>query len=369
MTTVADKPLQDRVPIEGVPTGPRLVQWMPTTPAGLCWLEALDGGDPRVKADARDLVVFQSELSREPVKAITLAHRFLPQSKTVDIGFFPDGKRVLVKDYDRDRKWSRTILADVAGGSPKVLFEKSTQDRYGDPGTPMTRPLPNGQRVLNDWNGRLLLASEGATPKGDRPTLARYDLRTGQRTVVYLSPETAYHRVVAVLDEAGSKLLIEQESPTDPPCIVYREATIVLPHTVRLTESRDPAPQLRGAKREIVTTKRADGTAINFTLHTPPGHTPGPRLPTVFYAYPTEFADPDVAGQVKGSPFRFTSPTGASHLFFLTQGYAVMEVSMPVVGPPATANDTFVEQLVANARAAIEKGAELGVVDLSLIHI
>jgi dipeptidyl aminopeptidase/acylaminoacyl peptidase len=40
-----------------------------------------------------------------------------------------------------------------------------------------------------------------------------------------------------------------------------------------------------------------------------------------------------------------------------------MEVSMPVVGPPKTANDTFVEQLVANAKAAIDKAAEMGVVD------
>ena len=34
---------------------------------------------------------------------------------------------------------------------------------------------------------------------------------------------------------------------------------------------------------------------------------------------------------------------------------------MPVVGPPATANDTFVEQLVSNAKAAIDKASELGV--------
>ena len=36
---------------------------------------------------------------------------------------------------------------------------------------------------------------------------------------------------------------------------------------------------------------------------------------------------------------------------------------MPVVGPPRTVYDTFVEQIVANAKAAIDKGVELGVVD------
>jgi dipeptidyl aminopeptidase/acylaminoacyl peptidase len=237
------------------------------------------------------------------------------------------------------------------------------------PGTPLTRPIPNGQRVLSERDGSLFLTSEGATPKGDRPVLARYDLATGARTELFRCPEGSYQRVVAVLDETGDRLLIERESPSQPPHIVLRLRAGETVTEVKLTEDRDPAPELRSAKRELVSTERADGTAINFTLHTPPGHAAGQRLPTVFYAYPTEFADPAVAGQVKGSPFRFTSPSGASHLFFITQGYAVMEVSMPVVGPPATANDTFVEQLVANAKAAIEKGAELGVVDPARVGV
>ncbi len=361
--TITDKPLQDRVPIDGVPTGPRLVQWMPTQPAGLCWVEALDGGDPRTKAEARDKVVFRPNVGSSDQSSITLTHRFSAISTATNVGFFEDGKRVLVKDYDRDRKWSRTLLADIAAGSSKVLFERSTQDRYGDPGVPLTRPLPNGQRVLNDRGGRLLLSSEGASPKGDRPTLARFDLATGERAVLFQSPEGTYQRVAAVIDEAGDRLLLERESPAQAPHLILRLGDRAAVVEVKLTEDRDPAQQLRGVKREIVTTKRADGTAINFTLHTPPGHAAGQKLPTVLYAYPTEFADADTAGQVKGSPHRFTLPGGYSHLFFLTQGYAVMEVSMPVVGPPASANDTFVEQLVANAKAAIDKGTELGVVD------
>ncbi|HYH63337.1 MAG TPA: prolyl oligopeptidase family serine peptidase [Urbifossiella sp.] len=369
VATIADKPLQDRIPIEGVPTGPRLIQWMPTQPAGLCWVEALDGGDPRAKAEARDKVVFRPNVGSSETSSLTLTHRHSAISTTTTIGFFEDGKRVLVKDYDRDRKWSRTMLAEVAGGTPKVLFERSTQDRYGNPGLPLSRTLPNGQRVLNEVGGALLLSNEGASPKGDRPRLERFDPATGKRTVLFESPENEYHRVAAVLDVEGSHLLIERESATRPPQLVYRSAIRDVIQSQPLTEPRDPAPELRSATREIVTTKRADGTSINFTLHTPPGRTPGQKLPTVLYAYPTEFADADVAGQVKGSAHRFTLPTGYSHLFFLTQGYAVMEVSMPVVGPPETANDTFVEQLVANAKAAIDKGAEMGVVDPARVGV
>src|SRR5262249_23539631 len=52
--TVAELPLADRVPIEGVPTGPRNVHWRPTADATLVWVSALDGGDPRKKAAHRD---------------------------------------------------------------------------------------------------------------------------------------------------------------------------------------------------------------------------------------------------------------------------------------------------------------------------
>ncbi len=368
--TVADHPLQDRVPIEGVITGPRSVQWIPTAPAGLFWIEALDGGDPRVKAAARDAVVMLPTLDASPAKAITLTHRYAALSTAVGIGFFADGKRVLVKDYDRERKWSRTMLAELSpGAAPKVLFERSSQDLYSNPGLPLTRPLANGQRVLHEIDGQLVLSGLGASPSGERPFLRLHRIADGRPTTLFESPASAYHKVAAVLGDPRKALLVDRESPTEPPHTVLRVADGDGFKEVKLTDGHDPAPELRRATRQIIATKRADGTAINFTLHLPPGHAAGQKLPTVFYAYPTEFADADVAGQVKGSPFRFTSPSGYSHLFFLTQGYAVMEVSMPVVGPPASANDTFVEQLAANARAAIEKGAEIGVVDPTRVGV
>ena len=107
-------------------------------------------------------------------------------------------------------------------------------------------------------------------------------------------------------------------------------------------------------------------TACNaaFTLYLPPDYKEGTRLPTVVWAYPREYNDPETAGQVAGSSQRFTSIGGYSHLFFLLRGYAVLDdATMPVVGDPKTANDTYVEQIVMSAKAAIEKAAEMGVTD------
>ena len=361
--SVATHPLQDKVPIEGVPTGPRGVTWVPNKPATLIWVEALDEGDPKKK------VPFRDELFEQPAPFTSAAksagkteHRF------AGLSFFEEGERALLRDYDRDRRWSRTMLVNLAEpeAERKTLFDHSAQDRYNDPGSPLFKSLPNGERVLRTSQGRLVLLGGGATPKGDRPFLDLYDPATGKSERVLQSGEQEYATVAAVLNDDATRLLIRRESLTEPPNYYLREAG----KERKLTDNVDPAPFLRDVKKELVTTKRPDGVAITFTLYLPPGHKPGEKLPTVFWAYPREFNSADTAGQVSGSQYRFTTLGGYSHLFFLTQGYAVMdEVSMPIVGLPEKANDTFLEQLVANAQAAIDKAVEMGAVDRDRIGI
>ena len=93
-------------------------------------------------------------------------------------------------------------------------------------------------------------------------------------------------------------------------------------------------------------------------------------MPALVWAYPESFTDGSLAGQVSGSTNRFTQIGGISHLFLLMSGYAVMDnVSMPIVGPPETKNDTFVKQVVDSAQAAIDKAVEMGVVDRERIGV
>jgi dipeptidyl aminopeptidase/acylaminoacyl peptidase len=131
-----------------------------------------------------------------------------------------------------------------------------------------------------------------------------------------------------------------------------------------LTDIPDATPQLRDIKKQLVKYKRGDGIELSFTLYLPPGYKEGTRLPTVVWAYPLEFNDPTTAGQVTGSTQRYTAITGPSHLFLLLAGYAVLDnTTMPIVGDPETMNNTYVEQIVASAKAAIDKAAEMGVTD------
>lgn len=359
--TVVDAPLQDKVPIEGVTTGPRGIRWVSGEADELVWAEALDGGDPKKKVPHRDeLFTLAAPFTSKPKSAYKTEHRFN------GLGFFAAGNW-LVTDFDRERKWTRTVVVEPESGKATLtLFDRSVNDRYNDPGTPLTMPLPNGQRVVLVKDGLLYLTSSGATPKGDVPTLKTFRPDTKAAKLLFQCRDGMFESVAAVIDFEKNTFLIRRESPTDPPNYFLKTGDKEL----QLTDNKDPFPDLRKVKKQLVTTKRKDGVEISFTLYTPPGVKEGEKLPTVFWAYPREFNDAATAGQVAGSPYRFTTLTGYSHMFFLTQGYAVMdEVSMPIVGKPESANDTFIDQLVSTAEAAIDKACEVGPVDRTRIGV
>jgi dipeptidyl aminopeptidase/acylaminoacyl peptidase len=374
--TIVDLPLQDKVPIEGVPTGPRSVSWQPTADATLMWTEAQDGGDPKTKVPHREQVYsLSAPFTGEPKPMFKVEHRFN------GINHFPDGDRILVTDYDRDRRWTRTVLRKLSEPSAEgtVIFDRSIQDRYNDPGMPLTKRMPNGRTALWVVNDTLFLSSTGATPKGDRPFLDRFNIATKKSERLFQSGESNYESASPLTDD-GTKLLVRRESPTDPGNYFLKVGAPTangLPAGGRnissetpITTFVDPAPILRKIKKQLVSTKRPDGVTVSFTLYLPPDYQEGEKRPTIFWAYPREFNTADTAGQVTGSTNRFTAMGGYSHLFFLLHGYVVMdEVSVAIVGPPDKANDTFVEQLVSSAKTAIDKAVEMGPVDRDRIGV
>ena len=360
---LAGLPLADQVPIDGVPTGPRNYRWRPSAPATLVWVEALDGGDPKKKVPYRDhVLMLKAPFTESPAEIIKTEQRFAGAQ------WGEKGGLLLVTDYDRDRRWIKTVIVDADKPSdlPKPLWSRSIQDRYGDPGTPLTRVLPNGARAILQVGDSIYLVGAGASPEGDRPVLDRLNLQTQKAERLFRSDASQYESFVALLDDDAKQFITRHESPTAAPNYYLRtagEAATSMP-TRALTNFPDPTPQLRGIKKQLVTYKRADGVQCSFTLYLPPGYKEGTRLPTVIWAYPLEFNDPSTAGQVTGSTQRSTQIVGPSHLFFLLEGYAVLDnATMPVVGDPETVNNTYIEQIVMSAKAAIDKATEMGVTD------
>jgi dipeptidyl aminopeptidase/acylaminoacyl peptidase len=245
--------------------------------------------------------------------------------------------------------------------APKLVWSRNEQDRYNDPGTPVTRALA-GQRAIVQDGDSIYLTGAGASREGEFPFLDRFNLQTLKAERLFRSEANAYESVVALLSDDGKQFLTRRESPTEAPNYFVRTSGDAAPRA--LTKFPDPTPQLRGIKKQLVTYKRADGVQCSFTLYLPPNYKEGTRLPTVVWAYPVEFSDPTTAGQVTGSAQKATSIGGASHLFFLMEGYAVLDnATMPIVGTPETVNNTYVEQIVMSAKAAIDKATEMGVTD------
>ncbi len=361
--TLADLPLADEVPIQGVRTGPRQVGWRPGKPATLVWVEALDGGDPNREVEHRDgWWTLAAPFQTEPQPLVRTEHR------ARGLTWFANPAHVLASEYDRDRRWVRALLYDLESPDQPglVLEDRSVHDRYGDPGPILMQVRTDGTRVARQSHEWIYRAGTGDSPEGARPFLDRQHLATQTTERLWQCEPGSYESVVALIDEqepASGRMLTRYEDPATPPNIYLRDWTDPS-RRERLTEFPDPQPQIRGIHRELVTYERADGVPLSATLYLPPGYEGDQPLPLVVWAYPRDYSDPATAGQIHGSPHRFTQIRGASHLVFLLQGYAVLDnAAMPIVGDPETMNDTFVPQITMGARAAIEMAGERGIAD------
>ncbi len=399
---VAEIPIAQNIPVEGVRTEPRLIHWMSARPATVCYALAQDGGDPNAPADFRDEVFITAAPFRDPARSLMkVQHRFY------GLTCFEDGWRVISTEYDRDRRWVTTRLYDLENSPEKntVMVDRSIRDRYGDPGHLIQRPDKTGHYVVFELAGgpgqgtQVFRAGSGATPGGNRPFLDSQNLSDMSTHRLWRCAKDCLESVVSVRlsdrtepdeqrdNKVGNDNRCEQltvltshQSPTEPPNLRLRKLTLAqtgnLPEATSpsqfktLTSFKDPTPQIRSIKKRLVTYQRADGVKLSATLYLPANHQPGQRLPLLVWAYPQEFNDPSTAGQVVGNPQQFTRMVGISHLTLVTQGYAVMDnATMPVVGDPEVMNDTFIEQIVDSARAAIDFAVGEGVADRKRVAV
>ena len=370
---IASLPTSEHVPLEGVLTGPRDYEWVATKPATLVWAEALDGGDTKKDAPYRDrLVTLTAPFSTQPIELAKLQYRYSSGGfRSTGMEFGESGNWAFVHDYDRKRRWVRTfqIDLDTPNQEPKLVWERSVRDRYGDPGRPAMKLTANNQSVIVVNGESIYLSGEGASSKGDFPFLDRYDLTSKKSDRLFQAADKTYEQFVGLLADDASRIVTRFETPDDPPNLYIREAGKPEAKSA-LTHFPDPAPQLHGIAKQLVTYKRNDGVQLSFTLYLPPNYKQGERLPTIVWAYPLEYNDAATAGQVSGSQYRFTVISGISHLFLLTQGYAVLDnATMPVIGDPETMNNTYVEQVVASAKAAVDKALEMGVTDPNRVGV
>jgi dipeptidyl aminopeptidase/acylaminoacyl peptidase len=376
-----------------VPAGPRGLNWLATEPATLSWIEGTGGRGGRggrgrggaaagaESADAKPLPVHD--------KILTLKAPFngTPQQiYEADIaleGFtFTENLHTAIVDGGGGRgggggggrgsagRATTAHLIDLANKNeaPKDLWTRGGA-RFNDPGRPMEKTLPSGARVVILDGDNVFLQGTGPSTTGDHPFVSRYNLATKATSPVFKSDDDHYEVAEALLDSHGDKLLTRRESATEPPNYYVRASSGQL---TAVTKYPDPQPIMRKVHKELVTYKRPDGVDMSFTLYLPPDYTPGKPLPTILWAYPYEYETADDASETatNGSRQRFTEIGGYSEIFFALDGYAVLDnASMPIVGPRATVNDHFLDQLLMDAKAAVDKAVEMGVTDRNRVGV
>lgn len=350
--------------------GPRGWRWRADRPATLVWMEALDGGDPKVDVPHRDRIFTLGA----PFTAAPAAW-FDTEWRAGGITWARDTLALVSESWAPLRK-SRTWLVNPAaqGARPQLLFDRATDDRYTDPGNPLTTTDSTGRTtLLLSRNGKALwLSGTGASPEGDRPFIDRFDLGTRQATRLWRSSAPTYETLVAAVDAERGTFITRRESVTEPPNY-WRRDVILRRAPQQLTHFPDPAPAFAQVTSQFLTYTRSDGVTLTATLYLPGGYDArrdGP-LPFLFWVYPAEFESAAAASQVRGSPYRFTRPSGASQLMLLTQGYGVLDnPSFPIVAVEGgESNDTYVEQLESSARAAIDTLVAMGVADRDRIAV
>ena len=424
---VCDLPLADSIPIvhNSCREGPRSVNWRPDKPAELYWTEAQDGGDPRVEVSPRD-ITFTADMHGAGPDAPGVP-TFQTDLRYGGISWAADGLGLLYESWYKTRT-IRAWAVDTFGRPdrpPRLLYDRDYEDSYDDPGSPLSRRMPDGSYLLakiegplpeDGWvpakppakrkakeNGEaptkraepgplvwetgvtLLLEGDGASDAGDKPFVDLLNLDTGAtRRLWECTGQGALERPGSIISDAKAspitldtlKILLSRETPSDNPQYYSLElggSGELRPR--RISDFPHPHPALVDPPKEILRYTRDDGVDLNATLYLPPGYDAerdGP-LPTIMWAYPREFNSAEAAGQLRDSPNRFTSISPMSPLVWLARGYAILEgPSLPIIGSAAEGvepNDTYIEQLVAGARAAVEEVVRRGVTDPSRVAV
>jgi dipeptidyl aminopeptidase/acylaminoacyl peptidase len=367
---VTETPSEEGAPIgfDDVPDFPRDFQWRNDVPATVIYVQALDKGLGRSKADHRDAVMALDMLADQGPKEL-----FRTKKRFSNVIWGNKEHAIVYESMFADRK-TRMSHFNPSTGKLDSLYERSSNDAYSDIGTPMTSKNAWGRNTLILRNGReLLLRSQGASPEGDLPLLQTMDLTTGRRNLLWRCKAPYYETVVDIIDPARPTFLTSRESTSETPNYHLHDLGKKGDISTPVTDFRDPYPQLEGISRNKISYKRADGIDLTGDLYLPKGYDAkkdGP-LPVIIWAYPREYKSAADAAQVRGSRYNFTRLNWGSPVYWVTQGYAVLDnAEMPVVGEGnSEPNDQFIPQLYLNAHAAISHLAKMGVGDSTRVGV
>lgn len=349
---------------DNVLNAPRGFEWRDDEPSTVIYTMPLDSGLIKKQVEYHDVVLaLKAPFNEKPAELFKTKMRFSDVS-------WGDQNFAMVTEVSRAKQNTRVSAYNPLTGQINVLYERNLTDAYGNPGSPIRKKNSFGKHVIQTFDdGKTLLMNNpvGSSEKGDLPFLAKFNLETKKNEIIWRAKEGSFEFIDEVIDEKTLTVLSRKESQTEVPNY-YIKSLLADTKEQKITNFSDPYPSLQGVKKEKIKYKRSDGVDLTGDLYLPKGYDKsknGP-LPVLIWAYPREFNSANDAAQVRGSKDRFTSLSWASPIFYVTQGYAVLDnAEMPIVSTDAThkPNDNFIEQLKMNASAAIDYLVKDGIGD------
>lgn len=371
VTVFNEKPLIEDMPqgFMAVSKGKRSIAWRSDKPATLVWAEALDNGDPAVEVPFRDEVF-------EVSAPFTGTPRNLAKTINRYSGItWGDDTTALLGDYWWNTRNTKTYIINPSNPSqkPEVIFDRNYQDNYSDPGNFDTKRNEWGRYVLNMEKGETYLVGDGYTEKGQFPFIDKFNLKTKKKERLYQSAYTDKKiSLNSIMDIKKGEVLVQLESKNEYPnyyVLNIKKKMAVTP----VTFFKNPFEKIANVSKEIIKYKRADGLELTGTLYLPAGYdkTKKEKLPMIMWAYPAEYKDKNSASQTTANANDFTYPNYGSPVYWVTRGYAILDdAAFPIVGEgKEEPNDTFITQLVADAKAAIDAVDALGYIDRKRVAV
>jgi dipeptidyl aminopeptidase/acylaminoacyl peptidase len=349
---------------------PRSIEWRDDEAATIVWCKPLDGGLIKNTAEYRDAVyALPSPFTAQPKELFKTKMRYGGTT-------WGNSSFALVQEVLRNKAQTKLSRLNPSTGEMEVLQERSANDAYSNYGSPVSEKNSFNRDVVIPHDGKLLMNNTtGASPKGDLPYISYFDLATKQNEIIWRCTEDEYELVTDVIDRTTLTVITRRETQTEVPNFYMKTLKGFVPGGGKqVTNFKNPYPQLEGISVQKISYKRADGVDLTGNLYLPKGYDvkkDGP-LPVLMWAYPREFTNARDAAQVRGSKNQFTRISWGSPIFWVTQGYAVLDnAEMPIVATSADKkpNDDFIDQLKLNARAAIDKLAEMGVGDSTRVAV
>ena len=369
--TIADLASAETTPsgYDNVQNVARAFDWKDDEAATIIYALPLDSGIMKKNVPFHDVVMaLAAPFTGSPKELFKTTTRY---SRTV----WGNEQIALVTEMLRSKQQYKVSRYDASNNSLTTLYQGNMTDAYNNPGTPVTtKNKYNRDVIAMTNNGQSILMNNitGASPKGDLPYLASFDLSTKANTILWRCSEDNYEMVMDVLDINNLKVITRRETEKEVPNYYIR--SIKDNSKSAITNFTNPYTSMEGVTKEKIKYKRKDGVDLTGDLYLPKGYDKvkdGP-LPTLIWAYPREFTNAADASQIRGNQHKFTLLSWGSPVFYVTQGYAIFDnAEMPIVAsaPDKKPNDDFVNQLILNATAAIDKLVDLGVGDRSKMAV